>query len=54
MEIPWGQAIQVGGVGFGTVFALLIILAVVIWLTGLVLNKISTAKSETSDRKKGE
>ena len=51
MEVPWGQAVQVGGVGFGMVFALLIILAVVIWLTGLVLSKISTGKSETSDKK---
>ena len=54
MEIPWGQAIQVGGIGFGTVFVLLIILAFVIWLTGLVLNKISTGKSETREEKKGE
>ena len=54
MEIPWGQAIQVGGIGFGMVFVLLVILAVEIWLTGLVLNKISTSKSEASDEKKGE
>ena len=54
MEIPWGQAIQVGGVGFGTVFVLLIILAVVIWLTGLVFKKIGTGKSETKEEKKGE
>jgi len=54
MTIPWDQAIQVGGVGFGMVFVLLIILAVVIWLTGLVLNKISTDKSEAGDEKKGE
>ena len=54
MAIPWGQAIQVGGVGFGMVFLLLIILAVVISLTGLVLNKISAAKSETGDEEKGE
>ena len=54
MEVPWGQALQVGGIGFGMVFALLIILAVVLWLTGLVLNKISAGKSETSDEKKGE
>ena len=54
MGVPWGQAVQVGGVGFGMVFILLIILAIVIWLTGLVLNKISAAKSETSNEKKGE
>lgn len=54
MEVPWGQAVQVGGVGFGTVFALLIILAVVIWLTGLVLTKISAGKSEADIKKKGD
>ena len=57
MDIPWGQAVQVGGVGFGMVFALLIILAVIVWLTGVVLNKTSIRKSETSetnDEKKGE
>ena len=54
MTIPWDQAIQVGGVGFGMVFVLLIILAVLIWLTGLVLNKIGTGKSEADDEKKGE
>jgi len=54
MEVPWGEALQVGGIGFGTVFALLIILAVVIWLTGLVLGKISAGKSETDSKKKGD
>ena len=53
MEVPWAQAIQIGGVGFGTVFALLIILALVIWLTGLVLGKISAGKSEIDSEKKG-
>ena len=53
MEISWGQALQVGGVGFGMVFALLIILAIVIWLTGLVLSKVSSGKGETGDKKKG-
>ena len=53
MGVSWGQALQVGGVGFGMVFALLIILAIVIWLTGLVLSKISIDKGETGDKKKG-
>ena len=34
MEIPWEQAGQVGGIGFGMVFLLLVILAIVIWLVG--------------------
>ncbi len=53
MGIDWAFAAQVGGVGFGMVFALLIILSVVIWLTGLVLTKISIGKGETGDKEKG-
>ncbi len=54
MGVDWGFAGQVGAVGFGMVFALLIILAVVIRLTGAVLNKISIRNGETGDEKKGE
>ena len=53
MGIDWGFAGQVGGIGFGMVFALLVILAVVIWLTGLVVNRISTDKKKTNNMKKG-
>ena len=53
MTVDWGVAGQIGGVGFGIVFAVLIILAVAIWLTGLVTSKIGTSKDETSDDKKG-
>lgn len=54
MAVPWGQALQVGGVGFGMVFVLLIIIALMIWLTGLVLGKISLGKSEAGIKKKGD
>ena len=53
MGIDWGFAGQIGGIGFGMVFVLLIILAAVIWLTGLVITKISTGKAETSNKKEG-
>jgi len=53
MTVDWGFAGQVGGVGFGMVFALLVILALVIWLTGLVITKTSTGKTETGDKKGG-
>ncbi len=52
MDVSWGQALQVGGVGFGMVFALLIILAIVIWLTGLVVGKIGAGKDEAGNKKK--
>ncbi len=54
MDVLWGQALQIGGVGFATVFVLLILLAIVIWLTGIVLGKIYAGKSETTSKKKGD
>ena len=35
----WGDVWQVAGVGFGVVFLVLIILAVAIWVTGIVVKK---------------
>jgi len=54
LAIPWGQAVQVGVTGFGMVFVLLIIIAIIIWLTGLVFGKISLGKSEADINKKGD
>ena len=54
MDVPWEQALQVGGVGFGMVFALLVVLAIVIWITGRVFGKVGIDESETDDRKKGD
>ena len=54
MDVPWEQALQVGGVGFGMVFALLVVLAIVIWITGRVFGKVGIDGSETDDRKKGD
>ncbi|MFC2067283.1 OadG family protein [Chloroflexota bacterium] len=53
MGVDWVFAGKVGGVGFGMVFALLIILAICIWLTGLVVNRASTVKNKTDETKKG-
>jgi Na+-transporting methylmalonyl-CoA/oxaloacetate decarboxylase gamma subunit len=53
MAIDWSFAGQVGGMGFGMVFALLIILAIVIWLTGLILNKTTPKKHVTDEKQKG-
>jgi len=54
MAVDWGFAGQVGGISFGMVFALLVILAVVIWLTGIAVRKTSTDKKETTtNTKKG-
>ncbi len=53
MVIDWGLAGRIGGIGFGTVFAVLIILAVAIWITSLVTSKIGTSKDETTEKQKG-
>ena len=53
MGIDWSFAGQVGGVGFGMVFALLVILAVVIWLTGIVVSKTGAGKDKTDNAQKG-
>ena len=54
MGVDWGFAGQVGGVGFGMVFALLIILAIVIWITGLLVNKTTSDKNKTEKTAKGD
>lgn len=52
MAVDWGFAGQIGGIGFGLVFAVLIILALAIWLTGLVLSRIGTGKAEANNKRK--
>ena len=54
MAVDWGFAGQIGGIGFGLVFVVLIILAVAIWLVGLVLRRIGAGKGEAEEKKKGE
>ena len=53
MAVDWGLAGQVGGAGFGMVFALLIILAVVIWLTGRLVNKPAETTNKNDNDQKG-
>jgi Na+-transporting methylmalonyl-CoA/oxaloacetate decarboxylase gamma subunit len=50
----WAQAGQIGGVGFGLVFAVLIILAVAVWVVGLVIRRIGAGKGEAEEKKKGD
>ena len=54
MAIDWGFAGQIGGFGFGLVFGVLIILAIVIWLVGFILSKIGAGEAEAEEEKKGE
>jgi len=53
MTIDWAFAGKIGGIGFGMVFAVLVILAIVVWLVGLIFRRIDTGEEKTGDGKKG-
>jgi len=53
MGVDWGQAGQVGGVGFGIVFLVLIALSIAMWITGLILKKVAPGKEAPGNTKKG-
>lgn len=53
MVADLGFATQIGGLGFALVFLVLVILAVGIWLEGLVLKRIGTGKDEAEEKKEG-
>ncbi len=46
MSVNWGEAILIAGKSFGSVFLILIILAVVTWLIGFVFQRIKREKEK--------
>jgi len=46
MTINWGEAGLLAGKGFGTVFLILIILAVATWLVGFAFQKINKGQEK--------
>ena len=46
MSTNWGEALLIAGKGFGAVFLILIILAVVTWLVGLVFQRIKANREK--------
>ena len=46
MSTDWGEATRVAGGGFGMVFFILIILALAVWIVGLIVQRRFGAKSE--------
>ena len=44
--IDWDLAVQIAGGGFGMVFLLLIFLAITVWITKLVSDKLGQGKQE--------
>lgn len=51
LTIDWGMAASVAGKSFATVFLVLVVLAVVTWLIGFVLQK---AKKRGAEAKPGD
>ena len=54
MTINWGEASLLAGKGFGTVFLILIILAVVTWLIGFVFQRIKKEQEKAKSEAKVE
>jgi Na+-transporting methylmalonyl-CoA/oxaloacetate decarboxylase gamma subunit len=54
MEVDWGQAFQIGGIGFSLVFAVLLALASAIWLVALLLNKVFGGTNIASEKKESQ
>jgi Na+-transporting methylmalonyl-CoA/oxaloacetate decarboxylase gamma subunit len=46
MSVNWGEAILLAGKSFGSVFLILVILAVVTWLIGFVFQRIKRNKEK--------
>ncbi|MBE9477661.1 MAG: hypothetical protein IMY81_00245 [Chloroflexi bacterium] len=48
MAVDWGRAFQIGGIGFGTVFLVLGILATAIALIAIAVRRIGRGKNKDS------
>ena len=46
MEVDWGWALEIGGFGFGLVFGVLTLLALTMWLSGVVIRKMGIDKEK--------
>ena len=53
MVIDWNLARQVGGVGFGLVIVVLVLLTVLTWLFSVIASRLSSGKDKTRDEQKG-
>lgn len=54
MTINWGEAGLLAGRGFGTVFLILIIIAVVTWLVGFVFRRIKKRQEKAKSAAEAE
>lgn len=46
MSVNWGEALLIAGKSFGSVFLVLVILAVVTWLIGFVFQRIKRGQEK--------
>lgn len=49
--IDWGLTAKIAGGGFGMVFLILAILALVVWLVGLGVRKLQKAGSKSEEKR---
>lgn len=54
MTTSWAEAALLAGKGFGTVFLVLVILAVVTWLVGLVFQRVKRGQEKAKAANEGE
>ena len=50
MAVDWARAFEIGGTGFGTVFLVLVILAVVIFLIGRGVKRMNRDKDKVDSK----
>ena len=49
--VDWTEALRVGGLGFLTVFLVLVILSLVLWLISMIMYRALHGKSKTAAKK---
>jgi Na+-transporting methylmalonyl-CoA/oxaloacetate decarboxylase gamma subunit len=54
MSVNWGEAILIAGKSFGTVFLVLIILAVVTWLIGFAFRRTKQVRGKDKSAAEAE
>ena len=54
MIVDWGRAFEIGSTGFGTVFLVLVILAVAIILIGLAVKRLHRDKDKANSEQRGD
>ena len=50
MDFSWLEAGKIGGIGFGLVFGVLVMLAIIITITGKLIMRYNWAKDEVTKR----